>query len=79
MDKRKVVAVVLIAAAAVVYGVSPVDVIPDFLGPLGFADDAVAGVAAVVGIIATLLSGRKRPGGASGSGPSTPPPGVPGE
>ncbi len=28
-------------AAAVVYVVSPFDLIPDFLGPLGFTDDAV--------------------------------------
>ncbi len=27
--------------AAVVYVVSPIDLIPDFLGPLGFTDDAV--------------------------------------
>ncbi|MBN9605672.1 MAG: DUF1232 domain-containing protein [Actinomycetales bacterium] len=77
MDKRKVVAIVLIAVAAIVYGVSPIDVIPDFLGPLGIADDAVAGIAAVAGIIATLLSGRKRPGGATG--PAGANPGVPGE
>ncbi len=28
-------------AAAVVYVVSPIDLIPDFLGPLGFTDDVV--------------------------------------
>ncbi|HYG67278.1 MAG TPA: DUF1232 domain-containing protein, partial [Anaeromyxobacteraceae bacterium] len=29
-------------AAAVVYAVSPVDLIPDFLFPVGFADDVLA-------------------------------------
>jgi uncharacterized membrane protein YkvA (DUF1232 family) len=37
---RRVVAAVLVAIGALVYGVSPIDVIPELItGPLGFADD----------------------------------------
>ena len=69
-NKRRVVATVLIAVAAVIYGISPIDVIPDLLGPLGFADDLAVFVGAGLGIW-KLLSGR---GPAAGSAGTTPPP-----
>jgi uncharacterized membrane protein YkvA (DUF1232 family) len=41
MEKRKIVAVVLVALGALAYGVSPIDIIPELLtGPLGLIDDA---------------------------------------
>lgn len=58
---RQIVVVGLIALAALVYGVSPIDVIPDFLGPLGFADDLGAFVAAGVGIWKVLSTKRQPP------------------
>lgn len=37
---RKNIAAVLVAAAALLYGLSPIDVIPELLtGPLGLTDD----------------------------------------
>ena len=66
---RKNIAAVLVAAAALLYGLSPVDIIPELLtGPLGLTDD----LAVLVGgglAVWKLLSGREpRTGGA------TPPP-----
>ncbi len=67
---RQVAAAVLIAIAAIVYGVSPIDVIPELLtGPLGFADD-LAVLAGAGFAIWKLLSGRKPDTGDSTSAPS---------
>ncbi|MBN9239363.1 MAG: hypothetical protein BGO97_06710 [Micrococcales bacterium 70-64] len=55
---RRVVAAVLVAIGALVYGVSPIDVIPELItGPLGFADD-LAVLAGAGFAIWKLLSGR---------------------
>ena len=68
---RRVAAAILVAVGALVYGVSPIDVIPELLtGPLGFADD-LAVLAGAGFAIWKLLSGR---GPASGTGTPTPPP-----
>jgi uncharacterized membrane protein YkvA (DUF1232 family) len=68
---RRVAAAILVAVGALVYGVSPIDVIPELLtGPLGFADD-LAVLAGAGFAIFKLLSGR---GPASGTGTPTPPP-----
>jgi uncharacterized membrane protein YkvA (DUF1232 family) len=68
---RRVVAAVLVAIGALVYGVSPIDVIPELLtGPLGFADD-LAVLAGAGFAIWKLLSGRR-----PGTGGATPPPAV---
>lgn len=65
---RRVVAAVLVAIGALVYGVSPIDVIPELLtGPLGFADD-LAVLAGAGFAIWKLLSGRS-----PGAGPVPPP------
>jgi len=66
---RRNVAAVLVAAAAILYGISPVDVIPELLtGPLGLSDDLAVLLGAGVGVW-KLLSGRDpKPGEA------TPPP-----
>lgn len=65
---RRILAAVLVGVGALVYGISPVDIIPELIaGPFGFADDlavlAGAGLA-----IWKLLSGRS-----PGEGPATPP------
>jgi len=57
---RRTLAAVLIGIAALVYGVSPLDLAPEaILGPLGLLDDA--GVLVGAGIaIWKLLAGRKK-------------------
>lgn len=60
MNKRKVVGAVLLGAAALVYGVSPVDLIPELLGPLGIADDAVVLSGAALGVWRLLATARKK-------------------
>ncbi len=55
---RQVTAAILIAVAAIIYGVSPVDVIPELLtGPLGLVDDLAVFVGAGFAIW-KLLSGK---------------------
>jgi uncharacterized membrane protein YkvA (DUF1232 family) len=50
---------VLVAIGALVYGASPIDIIPELLtGPLGLADDLAVFVGAGYGIW-KLLKGRK--------------------
>jgi uncharacterized membrane protein YkvA (DUF1232 family) len=58
-NRRRVIAAILVGIAAVVYGISPLDLAPEaLLGPLGLLDDL--GVFAGAGIaIWKLLSGRK--------------------
>jgi uncharacterized membrane protein YkvA (DUF1232 family) len=59
VNKRRVVGAVLLGAAAIVYGVSPIDLIPDLLGPLGIADDATVLVGAGLGVWRMLSKARK--------------------
>jgi uncharacterized membrane protein YkvA (DUF1232 family) len=69
---RRIAASVLIAVAALLYGISPVDVIPELLtGPLGLADD-FAVLAGAGFAIWKLLSGRD-----PGPGVNPPPGGTP--
>lgn len=59
---------VLIGAGALLYGASPLDIIPELIaGPLGFGDDAVVLVAAAVAIWRILRgrAQRRAPGAAS--------------
>ncbi|MFL0410877.1 DUF1232 domain-containing protein [Microbacterium paludicola] len=60
MDKRKVAGAVLLGAAALLYGVSPVDIIPDVLLPFGLADDATFLVGAGIGVWKLLSSARRK-------------------
>ncbi|MEL5991701.1 YkvA family protein [Microbacterium phosphatis] len=46
MNTRRVIGSVLVGAAALVYGASPIDIIPELLGPIGLADDAAVMVGA---------------------------------
>jgi uncharacterized membrane protein YkvA (DUF1232 family) len=57
-NRRRTVAAILIGVAALVYGISPLDLAPEvILGPLGLLDDA--GVLVGAGIaIWKLLAGR---------------------
>jgi uncharacterized membrane protein YkvA (DUF1232 family) len=59
-NRRRTIAAVLIGIAAIVYGISPLDIAPEMiLGPLGLLDDA--GVFLGAGIaIWKLLQGRKQ-------------------
>jgi len=57
-NRRRVVAAVLVAIAALLYGASPIDIIPELLtGPIGLTDDLAVFVGAGVAIW-KLLSGR---------------------
>jgi uncharacterized membrane protein YkvA (DUF1232 family) len=65
---RRNVAAIIVAVAALVYGVSPLDVIPElFTGPLGLTDDLAVFVTAGVAVW-KLLSGRD-----PRTGPASPP------
>jgi len=63
-NRRRTISAVVVAIGAIIYGVSPIDVLPELLmGPLGFGDD----IAVVLGAgfaIWKLLSGRDPRGGA---------------
>lgn len=66
---RQIAAVVAVAIGALLYGVSPIDVIPELLtGPLGFADDLAVFAGAGFAIWKLLSGGRGQQPGA------TPPP-----
>jgi uncharacterized membrane protein YkvA (DUF1232 family) len=59
-NRRRVVAAVLIGVAALVYGVSPLDLAPEaILGPLGLLDDVGVFVGAGIAIW-KLLQGRTK-------------------
>jgi len=62
---RRILAAILVAAGAIAYGVSPIDVIPELLGPIGLIDDAAVWVGAAMAIV-KLLKGRDK-------GPDGPP------
>lgn len=58
--KRPVLVSVLIGIGALIYGASPIDLVPEILaGPLGFGDDALVLVAAGVAIW-RILSNRHK-------------------
>lgn len=62
---RQIAAAVLIGIAALVYGLSPVDIIPELLtGPLGLADDLAVFIGAGLAIW-KLLGGNPGTDGAS--------------
>ena len=57
-NRRRTVSAILVAIGAIVYGVSPIDVLPELLmGPLGFGDDIAVLLGAGFGIW-KLLTGR---------------------
>ncbi|MGV8895549.1 MAG: YkvA family protein [Rhodoglobus sp.] len=71
-NRRRTIAAVLVGLGALVYGISPVDIIPELIaGPLGLTDDLAVLVGAGVGIW-KLLSGRSPNTGDSASGGARP-------
>jgi len=67
--RRRTISAILVAVGALVYGASPIDVIPELLtGPLGLVDDAAVWVGAAVWIY-NLLKNR----GQGGVNPPRPP------
>lgn len=60
--RRAIIASVLVGAAALLYGVSPLDLAPEILlGPAGLLDDAGVLIAAAVGIWKLLSGSRPAP------------------
>ena len=60
--RRDQLAAVAAAAAAILYGVSPVDVLPELmLGPLGLADDVVVLAVAALFVVRRLRRRRQSP------------------
>jgi uncharacterized membrane protein YkvA (DUF1232 family) len=58
-SRRRTIAAVFVAIGAIVYGISPIDVIPElFTGPLGFTDDIAVLIGAALGIRSLLLNKR---------------------
>ena len=59
-NRARKIAAVVIGVIAVIYTVSPLDFIPDWVtGPLGFVDDGVLDVWAIIAMV-TLLTGQKK-------------------
>lgn len=69
-NSRRILAAVLVGVGALVYGISPIDIIPELVaGPFGLIDDL--GIVGVAGFaIYKLLTGRS-------AGPGTTPPAPP--
>ena len=67
--RRAIVSSVLVAIGAILYGASPIDILPELLlGPIGLVDDAAVWVAAGVAIWKFLSGSSDGP-----PGPHTPP------
>lgn len=59
MTKERVIGAVMVGVLALIYGISPIDVVPDVLLPVGLVDDGAV-IAIAVGIITRLLSTPKQ-------------------
>jgi uncharacterized membrane protein YkvA (DUF1232 family) len=55
---RRTVAAIFVGIGALVYGISPIDIIPEFLGPIGLIDDGGVLIGAAIAIWQLL---KKRP------------------
>ena len=56
--RRRIIAAILIGIGALIYGISPVDIIPELIaGPFGLVDDLAVFAGAAVAIW-KLLNGR---------------------
>lgn len=67
--RRAIVSSVLVALGAILYGASPIDILPELLlGPIGLVDDAAVWVAAGVAIWKFLSGSTDNP-----NGPPAPP------
>lgn len=67
-----IVKAIIVGALALLYGASPIDVIPDVLVPFGFGDDAVVLVGAAIAIwrILKARNARKAAGAMPGATPT---------
>jgi uncharacterized membrane protein YkvA (DUF1232 family) len=59
---RRTLAAILVGLGAIAYGISPIDIIPEFLGPIGLVDDGGVLIGAAIAIY-RLLKGRPGPSG----------------
>ena len=55
---RRTLAAILVGLGALAYGISPIDIIPEFLGPIGLIDDGGVLIGAAIAIYNLL----KKPG-----------------
>lgn len=70
---RSIAAAIAVGIGALLYGVSPIDVIPELLtGPLGFADDLAVLVGAGFAIYKLLTGADPRKGGTTPPPPAAP-------
>lgn len=61
---RRIAAAVLVGVGALIYGISPIDVIPELLtGPIGLADDFAVWIGAGFAIWKLLTGRDPRTGG----------------
>lgn len=60
MNKKKILIIVLIIGMVLFYDLIPVDLIPDLLAGVGQIDDVGITLAGIAGVLATILSGRKK-------------------
>jgi uncharacterized membrane protein YkvA (DUF1232 family) len=59
-NRARKIAALVIGIVALIYTVSPLDFIPDWItGPLGFADDGVLDLGAIIAIV-SLIAGQKK-------------------
>ena len=65
---------IIIGGLALLYGASPIDVIPDVLIPFGFGDDAVVLVGAGIAIWRILKARNARKAAGTAAPTYTPPP-----
>lgn len=62
MQALKFLGAVLIGVVALIYGVSPVDLVSELaLGPVGYVDD-IAAIVLAIGVIRKLLTKKADPG-----------------
>jgi uncharacterized membrane protein YkvA (DUF1232 family) len=47
---RRTLAAILVGLGALAYGISPIDIIPEFLGPIGLIDDGGVLIGAAIAI-----------------------------
>lgn len=63
-NRRRTISAVIVAIGALVYGISPIDVIPELLtGPLGYTDDLVVLLGAGFAVWKLLTGRDPRTGG----------------
>ncbi len=49
--KKPVITIIISILIALLYGISPVDIVPDGMIPVGFVDDVVVAIAAIIQVV----------------------------